>query len=469
MKKALIAVGALLLAVYVAGAMALAGRYPPRAEANGEPIGLMTPAEAALALEGRTAAKQVTFTSKDGTSEKMSYGDMGIVRASEGRLALDVAPSSLKWPAYLFKPASYALDPELSCDRKALEEALGRLRVVRTGLTMPKDSEVVKLADGSYGITPEVEGNAVNVSKLADAVMSAVSSGGSSVDLVASDCYYRPGLARTDSGLLALVGMMSAPQNMKISLDAGGGLVEDMDQGLIRPCFTVENNHAAMDPAGIEAAVAALAEKYDTYGTSRQFLTSSGKTVTVSPMSEEIGPCDFGGWKMDRDAMAEILSEKLAAGEDCTLEIPWEYKGVSRGELNDFGDTYLEISIPEQHMWLYDRGKCIVDTDVVTGMGTDPDRATPPGIYKTTDFYTEWTMRGEDYTAFCHYFVRLTLTGVGVHDSGRSAWGGTIYMNNGSHGCINTPYAKVKPIFEFLYDRQYSGEYRHTPVIVWDD
>lgn len=468
-KKIGIGFGVLLAVIYMAGVFAFAGRYPPRTEAGGVSVGFMTPAEASLALSLRTSSERVTFRSKDGREETLSYGDLGITRPSENRLVLDSAPSSFRWILYLIKPLSYDLDSSLAYNDETLQTGLEKLSAVKLGTTMPRDSEVVKLDDGTYAITAEVEGNAIDISRLAAAVRTCLDGGNAVIDINAEGCYFEPGLARTDSGLLALVNMMSVPQNMKVMLDAGGGLIEQMDQALIKPCFTVENNQAAMDPAGIDAAVMALAEKYDTYGTSRQFVTSSGKTVTVSPMSETIGPCDFGGWLMDQDAMGKLLSEKLAAGEDCTIEIPWKYKGCDRGELNDFGTTYLEISLPEQHMWLYDNGQLLVDTDVVTGKGSDPSMTTPPGIYKTTDFYTEWTMRGSYGTAFCHYFMRLTLDGVGVHDSKRSVWGGDVYWNNGSHGCINTPYDKVKPIFEFLYNRQYTGEMRHTPVIVWSE
>lgn len=467
MKKGLIVAGAAVLAVYLAGLFAFAGRYPFGSSAGGRGIGLMTPSEAALSLSNATASERVWFVGKDGRKESLSYGDLGITRPAERRLASDGTPSAFLWPVRLVAPVSYELDMSLSYEEGKLLDGLGKLSAVRLGTTMPKDSEVVKLADGSYGITAEVEGNAVDMDRLAAAVRRVLDGGGDMVDLAAEDCYLKPGLARTDSGLLALVGEMSAPSNLKITLDAGGGASEVLDPALVEACFTVEGNQAAIDPAGIEAAVEYLAGKYDTYGTTRQFLTSTGETVSVSPRTEEIGPCDFGGWLMDRDGMRDALTEALSARQDASVEIPWTYRGGTRGELNDFGTTYLEISLRDQHMWLYSEGELLVDTDVVTGSLAMEDCATPPGIYKTTDFYTEWTMRGSYGTAFCHYFIRLTLDGVGVHDSNRSAFGGDIYKTNGSHGCINTPYGKVKPIFEFLHDRQYTGEMRHTPVIVW--
>ena len=42
--------------------------------------------------------------------------------------------------------------------------------------------------------------------------------------------------------------------------------------------------------------------------------------------------------------------------------------------------------------------------------------------------------------------------GIGFHDaSWRNTFGGTIYKKNGSHGCVNMPYAAAKTLFENVY------------------
>jgi lipoprotein-anchoring transpeptidase ErfK/SrfK len=49
----------------------------------------------------------------------------------------------------------------------------------------------------------------------------------------------------------------------------------------------------------------------------------------------------------------------------------------------------------------------------------------------------------------------------GIHDADnwRSSYGGSIYLTNGSHGCVNTPRNKVKTIYENVEIG--------TPVIVY--
>lgn len=49
---------------------------------------------------------------------------------------------------------------------------------------------------------------------------------------------------------------------------------------------------------------------------------------------------------------------------------------------------------------------------------------------------------------------------IGIHDmTERGAFGGDIYINNGSHGCINTPYDAAKQIYNIVS----AG----TKVVVW--
>lgn len=52
--------------------------------------------------------------------------------------------------------------------------------------------------------------------------------------------------------------------------------------------------------------------------------------------------------------------------------------------------------------------------------------------------------------------------GIGIHDAGwRNKFGSDIYKMSGSHGCINTPYDRVKNI----YDNIEVG----TPVIIFNE
>lgn len=465
LKKIVVGVLSFLLIVYLGGVLLFMGRYPFNSYVNGTSAFFKTPGELSLDMVRRTKSVKVEFVPRDGDPEYLTFEQMGAYRPSEmdmpGR-----APSSFAWPMSFFRRTEVDLDPAVSWDDARMNKALASLSFVRNGLEDPVDAKVEQLADGTFDITPEVEGTRVDLDALKIALSDCLSGDGPyRIDLAADRCYVEPTVRAGDGQLLVARDGANGLRELDIELDLGAGTVIRIPSDVLGNCYDLSGTTAGLDPAKVAEYVEVLQETYDTYGKSRMFHTSMGSDVSVSPRSQ--GPCDFAGWQLDADATRDALIAALSAGQDTTVTAVWDYKGAAHGELNDFGTTYLEISIPDQHMWLYSDGELLVDTDVVTGTAGG-SRATPPGIYITTDFYTEFTMHGDYGSAFCHYFIRCTLDGVGVHDSTRSAFGGNIYLTNGSHGCINTPYAKEKAIFEFLYDRQYSGSRKHTPIIIWD-
>ncbi len=140
--------------------------------------------------------------------------------------------------------------------------------------------------------------------------------------------------------------------------------------------------------------------------------------------------------------------------------LPLNKKVTSTAYGKNPGKTYIEISITQQHMWFYVNGKLYVSTDVVTGnVGY---YATPKGYHKIWQRSSPATLTGPTWSSFVNYWMAFTYSGCGIHDaSWRSAseYGGTTYMGNGSHGCVNTPYNAVKKI--------YSKAKMGTPVIIY--
>ncbi|MDO4748521.1 MAG: L,D-transpeptidase family protein [Eubacteriales bacterium] len=124
-------------------------------------------------------------------------------------------------------------------------------------------------------------------------------------------------------------------------------------------------------------------------------------------------------------------------------------KATSKAFGKNVGDTYIEISIAKQHMWFYVDGKTYVSTPVVTGnVGA---YATPTGAYKIFQKLSPATLTGPTWSSYVQYWMAFTTSGCGIHDaSWRSAseFGGTTYMGNGSHGCVNTPTSAVKKIYK---------------------
>lgn len=171
-----------------------------------------------------------------------------------------------------------------------------------------------------------------------------------------------------------------------------------------------------------------------------------------------------------------FTTHKLSASKPYYFRIyPYRYVGSSKTKImgtymartettvnsaygKPVGDTYIEINIAQQHMWYYIKGELYVSTDVVTGNYNSMD--TPKGYWEINSKASPATLVGADYTSYVDYWMAFIGSGYGIHDaSWRSSFGGQIYKGNGSHGCVNTPFAAVKK----MYGKVTIG----TPVIIY--
>ena len=116
---------------------------------------------------------------------------------------------------------------------------------------------------------------------------------------------------------------------------------------------------------------------------------------------------------------------------------------------NDYGDSYVEINLTAQHLFLYKDGNLVVESDFVSG-NLSKGHATPTGAFGLTYKTTDAVLRGEDYVTPVKYWMPYAGD-VGMHDATwRNSFGGNIYKTNGSHGCINLPRSAAKTIYETI-------------------
>lgn len=124
----------------------------------------------------------------------------------------------------------------------------------------------------------------------------------------------------------------------------------------------------------------------------------------------------------------------------------------------ELGDTYVAVSIEQQHLWYYKDGELVDETDVVTGRLNKHD--TPTGAYYITECIPGKYLVGDTYKTWVNQWMRLTNSGIGLHDAyWRSSFGGSVYTYNGSHGCVNIP----KDFAKMLYKESYVG----MPVVIF--
>ena len=221
--------------------------------------------------------------------------------------------------------------------------------------------------------------------------------------------------------------------------------VETLDGATISGWLTtLANGSISVNEAPAKEYVASLASKYDTFGRNRSFKTHDGSQITVSGG-------DYGYW-MDRVSTRQELISQILTGESAELTPVYFGTAVSY-DPNNIGNSYVEINIGEQHLWVYKDGQMVNETDFVSG-GLFKGNSTPEGTYAITYKERDSTLVGEGYQSSVKYWMPFNGN-IGLHDaSWRDAFGGHIYYFSGSHGCVNLPSAKAAEI----YDQVEKGE-----------
>ena len=124
----------------------------------------------------------------------------------------------------------------------------------------------------------------------------------------------------------------------------------------------------------------------------------------------------------------------------------------------EVGDTYVEVSLSDQHMWYIVDGDVYLESDCVTGNYGTAD--TPKGYFSVNAKISPCTLKGDDYVSYVTYWMPFIGGGWGLHDADwRSSFGGNIYKGNGSHGCVNLPPKVAKEMYAHIEVG--------TPVIVY--
>ena len=200
-----------------------------------------------------------------------------------------------------------------------------------------------------------------------------------------------------------------------------------------------EEHELVLDDDQFTAFAEKLAKKYNTKGQPRRFTTTGGSEITLYKGTY--------GWEMDVEETADAIREAANQSGRVTVQPVWSQEAAFLEQGNDIGDSYVEVDLTEQKVWLYIDGEQILETDCVSGTyGTS--RQTPGGVYFIYYRQSPAVLRGADYESPVEYWMAYN-GGIGLHDANwRSTFGGDIYLSNGSHGCVNLPTDAAKTIYE---------------------
>ena len=459
--KALRVTGMIAAMVLVAAGCAYAGvsYYYTNHFFEGTTInGINSSNKTAYEVEQEIASKMADYSieikARDQEAQTITGSDIDYHYISSGEiLNLLKEQKPYEWVKGFFEKTTYTAKEETAFDKTKLENEVKSLNCAQKENQVAPENAYVSFNNYEFTIVPETAGSELKVKEAYQMISEAISSDDAEVDLGSNpDAYVTADITSDSADLQATVDAYNNFAKASITYTFGDETVT-LDGNTIKDWLQFdEKGQLIQDDASFKQHIvdyaAQLAAAHDTVGTERQFQTTSGRTVSVYGSAY--------GWKIDQDGEVAQLTQEIQSGTQTTREPVYSMRANSYG-VNDLGNTYIEVDLTEQYMWYYQDGNVIFESDIVSGLASDPERKTPPGIftlyYKKSPDVLRGTKKADgtySYEQPVTYWMPFN-GGIGFHDADwQPYFGGDRYLTGGSHGCINMPPDKAGELYNII-------------------
>lgn len=418
----------ILAIIYVVGIVTFNSRIVPNTNLGQINLSMVKFDELKAKVDDEFKTETLTIKDEILGEVEASVVDLGASIDSE-KLASDIKTdqNALIWPLEIAAKSDFELKDYITVDQKILKSKLdeqgyftteGRTVAEPAGLELNSDSY-------NYEVVPATDGTVIDEDKLIEQVSTALYSLEPSVDTKKS---YAKAKNNVDE-LTKQAEMLNERINRTVTMEIGEDQIEVPQSLVAESLYINDEGNVDIDGSGIYSYLYDASLTYDTaeVGFGYRTVTESN----VDPAYEEIE--------------AGLLSDENAPVVGVATIDDQEDKFEPQKKTNE--KTYIEINISQQVMWVFKDGELLVQTPVVTGSQAD-GWDTPVGDYtiidKETDKVLDGSTVGYDYLVPVNYWMRLTNSGIGIHDidwlNSDNAWDSRdVYELQGSHGCINVP------------------------------
>lgn len=445
--------GALLLLVYFGLAIYFNSHFYFGTQINGINCNGMTVKEANKAVQQYVDTYTLTIEKRNSQAEQLYSKEFDL----QSKVTSDVSvfkdkQNGFGWPAALFHDYKYSVDTKTTYDKDKLNKLIDNLSCMQDNNMKEPENATIELSGSTYKIISEKNGTKLDKDKVRECITAAIDNVEPSVNLEEQECYITPTYTSESEAVVQACKKLNTYSNSKVTYTILGN-TEVITGKQIRSWLSWnESFEINIDSSKASEIVSSWGDAYNTSGKPHTLNTSYGTTVTIDKGNY--------GWKIDVDSTTAELIQAIKDGET-SKEPVYSKKAISQDAARDYGNTYVEINLGTQHLFFYKDGALVVESDFVSGKVTNGN-ATPTGIYGLTYKQSPAVLRGPGYASPVKYWMPFN-GGVGMHDASwrKGKFGGNIFYNNGSHGCINLPTAAAKTIYENIP----SG----CPIIVYDE
>lgn len=453
-----------LLIVYLAGMLYYNDKFLNGTMVNGSDVGGMTLQKANDQLSKKVNGQSLKLIFNDGQNEVLQSAQLGVSYNKDNSLN-QLMKNQNKWAWFIgfFKNEKNTLTDLIQISDENLTNGIASMEHAKEENQIAPTDAYIQYKDGSFSIIEETLGSKFNIEELVKNIKVALSEGKQQLDVTKANGYVKPHVYKDDQDLnnqlkaaneycLSAI-TYTTPKGKEIALD-GSTLItwlSKQDDG----SYTKDES---VFKEKLTAFVKELASQYNSIGVTRTFTGKDGQSHTVSGGTY--------GFRVSTDSEVSALLKMINENKSENNRIPEHTGQLPSGENGGLGTTYLEINITKQHLWFVKDGSVVLESDFVSGKESDPTRLTPSGTYYIYNKERNRVLRGTkqpngkyEYESPVSYWMPFNK-GIGLHDaSWRSTFGRDIYINSGSHGCINLPTGFAGSL--------YSQIYVNLPVVVY--
>lgn len=450
--KKIIGVIVALLVLSVAGGLLgqqyYAERYYFNTEFASVDISHLTQAEATQKVTESFSQQTINFEEEGRQWQASNANELGLtIQAEEALAALMTEQHKQNWLLGTLNnntEIDFAPQDLINIDDAQLQAVLDANAQTNGQRSLPTDAKISYSETDGYLIEEAQSGTELDTDNLKNQIIAAIVN---QEPVKVSQAYLQPTITADDPTLVSELEQIQALTSMQLTLTIAGNEEVITSEMIYSWLILDEAGNYSFDETAIYDYLGTLNDTYATYDDYRYFDSTLQGQIQL----------DQGtlGWSIDREVETAAILTDLAAGESVTREPAIVGIGYN-GTLDDIGNSYIEIDMTYQMMYVYIDGVAVITTPIVTGqIGTN----TVPGAYAIWNMETPSELKGynprteKEYVQPVDYWMAFDYTGQGIHDANwQPTFGGDAYLTNGSLGCINTPPEIMAQVFEVAYN-----------------
>lgn len=451
--KILYSLLAICAVIYIGGVIHFNDIFLVNTTINHIDVSSMTLEEAHDVLQRKLENHQLDLTFIDNQIETINPNDSGIQYNKDNHLN-DLLENQNHWLWFVrfFQGEALSLDDVIQVDQKQLSKTIDSLQhMAKDKQIAPKNAKVAFL-DNTFQIVKESNGSTLLKDKLQDVIIDAFLQNKNSLVLLDAGAYDLPKIKSDDKNLNTLLNLANQYCQAHITYETVSGPVILDENELLTWIYQDENGTYSYDEDFFKSKatefVKNLAKKINNIGATRTYTLAHGRRVTVSGGNY--------GLKLKQDKEVNGLIQDILAKKKGT-RTPITSGVQASTSNNGLGNTFVQVDLTNQKVYLVKNGIVTLSTDCVTGKYTDPERRTPAGTYYLYAKQRNRVLRGTrlpdgswPYESPVDYWMPFNR-GIGLHDANwRNKFGGDIYYNSGSHGCINLPVSVAGTLYHSI-------------------